>query len=558
MALLAFTVVCLLALRNHGAQMGLTNDNLTALFHAHQIRERGVGQLLRINWARIPSLIPDYAIAATADQLGAGVEEKMRLSRQLQAGLGIGSVVLLLRAGLWKRSSAWILLPLACYGSLLLLSPGFRQLALMATLPVNHGGNWITTSAFLFLVLQAPTTGGGRRTGFQVGVALLAFLATFSNRLFLLTAVLPLLLIRIAPSRLLPYRLQFPSLGSLSSGSLAGGLAGCVLYLIVPHQCSDNLVGTTNLGALAAVMDAHQAAILVLLTPCLIWIAYRVSFGRWRGSLDGGQARGLLLGDNLLLMACGSALIYPWIARGEADAIYLRYLLTPILLAPCLVCLAMQRTWQNIGPRPAPRMKPTILGVMLGGLAMAGSNFTSATEISPREENPADRALLQAIPRLVQTHCGGPDCVILTSNPPFHSLRLHLELADRGIDVLEVSGQGDPLVFWMGRSDFYKGQAFTPEEPSRGLLGSRLIAASLEQSRSLRASLGKPIQTIRVDDAGHVVLIYPNARKIREKAAVFFASQSQLPFCVPNNTRQALLHWRALMRSAMNGSSQSS
>jgi hypothetical protein len=558
MALLAFTAVCLLALWNHGAQTGLTNDNLTALFHAHQIREHGLGQLLRINWARIPSLVPDYAIAATADQLGGRVEEKMRLSRLLQAGLGIGSVVLLLRVGLWKRSRPWILLPLACYGSLLLLSPGFRQLALMATLPVNHGGNWITTSAFLALVLQAPASGRRRHTFFQVAVGSLALLATFSNRLFLLTAVLPLLLIRSAPSRLLRYRLRLPSLGSLSGWSLAGGLAGCVLYLIVPHQCTDNLVGTTHLGALAAVMRAHQAAILLLLTPCLIWITHRVSLGGWRWSLDGEEARGLLLGDSLLLMACGSALVYPWIARGEADGIYLRYLLTPMLLAPCLVCLAIRRTWQHTGLNPTRRMRPTLIGAMLGGLAMAGNNFAPATELSPRAENPADRALLQAIPSLVRTHCGGPDCVILTSNPPFHSLRLHLELAGRGIHVLEVSGQGDPLVFWMGRSDFYEGQAFAPKDPSRGLRASHLIAANAEQSLSLRASLGEPKQTIRLDDTGHVVLVYPDARAIREKAAVFFASQSQLPFCVPNSTRQALLRWRALVRRAMVGTRQAS
>ncbi|MFN9623613.1 MAG: hypothetical protein ACK587_12410 [Cyanobacteriota bacterium] len=554
MACFSFTALCLLTLLSHGAHSGLTNDNLTALFHAHQIREHGLGQLLRINWARIPSLLPDYAIAATADQLGGRVEEKVRLSCLLQAGLGIGSVALLLRAGFGKRPSAWILPPLACYGSLL-LSPGFRQLALMATLPVNHGGNWITTSVFLALILQAPATGRRRPTGIQVAVGLLALLATFSNRLFLLTALLPLLLIRIAPFRLLRYRLQLSSPGSLG-WSLAGGLAGCGLYLIVPHQCTDNLVGTTNPGALVAVMSAHQAAILLLLTPCLIWIAYRVSLGRWRWSLEGEQARGLLLGDSLLLMVCGSALLYPWISRGETDAIYLRYLLTPMLLAPCLVCLAIQRTWQHTGPSSVRWMRPTIVGAMVGGLALSGRNFASATEISPRAENPADRALLRAIPSLVRTHCGGPDCVILASNPPFHSLRLHLELAERGIHVLEVSGQGDPLVFWMGRSDFYEGQSFTPKDPSRGLRASHLIAANAEQSRSLRASLGEPKQTIRLDDTGHVVLVYPDARAIREKAAVFFASQSQLPFCVPNRTRQALLRWRALLRPVMVGSLQ--
>jgi hypothetical protein len=220
MACFSFTALCLLTLLSHGAHSGLTNDNLTALFHAHQIREHGLGQLLRINWARIPSLLPDYAI-------------------------------------------------------------------------------------------------------------------------------------------------------------------------------------------------------LLLLTLCLIWIAYRVSLGRWRWSLEGEQARGLLLGDSLLLMVCGSALLYPWISRGE-----------------------------------------------------------------------------------------------------------------------------------------YEGQSFTPKDPSRGLRASHLIAANAEQSRSLRASLGEPKQTIRLDDTGHVVLVYPDARTIREKAAVFFASQSQLPFCVPNRTRQALLRWRALLRPVMVGSLQ--
>lgn len=464
-ALLAFTVVCLSALWKNGAQTGLTNDNLTALFHVHQIRERGLGQLLRINWARIPSLVPDYVIAATADQLGGRVAEKMRLSCLLQAGLGIVSVGWLLRAGFWKRSSGWILLPLACYGSLLLLSPGFRQLAVLASLPVNHGGNWITTAVGLALVLQAPAHSPGHLSGFRGAGAVLALLATFSNRLFLLTAVLPPLLIRLAPSRHLRYRRQLPSSLSLTGWMLAGGLAGCVLYLIVPHQCSDHLVGTTNLEALAAVMRAQRAALLMLLTPCLIWIACRLSLGCGRRALDGDQARGLLLGDSLLLMACGSALAYPWLTRGEADAIYLRYLLTPLLLAPCLVALAIQRTWRHTGARPVRGMKPVTAGLMLGGLAMAGSRFASATPITSQTENPADRALLQAIPSLVQTHCGGPDCVILTSNPPFHSLRLQLELADRGIDVLEVSGQGDPLIFWMGRSDFYAGQTFRPGDP---------------------------------------------------------------------------------------------
>ncbi|MEB3242540.1 MAG: hypothetical protein VKO44_02795 [Cyanobacteriota bacterium] len=541
----------MLALHQHGTQAGLTNDNLTALFHVHQMRESGLGQLLRINWARIPSLIPDYAIAATADQLGRSVRDKMTISCLLQAGLGISSVVLLLRAGLRKHSGAWLLLLLACYGIPLLLSPGFQQLAMLATLPVNHGGNWITTAVFLALVVQAPACGLRSHTGVLVAVASLAFLATFSNRLFLLTAVLPPLLIHFAPARHLRYRLRIPSLGSLTGWSLAGGLVGCLLYLIVPHQCSDHLVGTRNLEALAAVLGAHRAAILFLLTPCLIWIGHRVSLGRGRWPPDGEQARGLLLGDSLLLMLCGFTLIYPWLARGEVDAIYLRYLLTPMLLAPCLAALAIQLTWQHTGPGRAGWRKPASVGVMLGGLALAGNGFAGAQQISPRAENPADRALLQALPSLMRLSCDGPDCVILTSNPPFHSLRLQLELAERGLRVLEVSGHGDPLVFWMGRSDFYKNQVFVPEDPFRRLRSSRLLATSLEQSRSLRASLGNPIQTIRLDDAGHVVLLYPDERRIREKAAVFFASQRQLPFCVPDSIRQPLLRWRSLVRQVM-------
>ncbi len=61
-ALIAFTALCLLGVKDHAAHIGLTNDNLPALFHAHQVREQGLGQLPRINWARIPSLVPDYAI----------------------------------------------------------------------------------------------------------------------------------------------------------------------------------------------------------------------------------------------------------------------------------------------------------------------------------------------------------------------------------------------------------------------------------------------------------------------------------------------------------------
>ena len=121
-ALIVFTALGLLGIKDHAAQIGLTNDNLTALFHGHQVWELGLGHLPRINWARIPSLVPDYAIAAIADQLGPRLEEKVTLSCLLQAGLGIGSVALL---------------PLACYGGLLLLSPDIRQHAFMASLPVN-------------------------------------------------------------------------------------------------------------------------------------------------------------------------------------------------------------------------------------------------------------------------------------------------------------------------------------------------------------------------------------------------------------------------------------
>ena len=530
--------------------IGLVNDNLTALYHAHQIHADGIGQLIRINWARIPSLIPDYFIATAADQFGKTLAQKLTLSCLLQAWLGISSIYLLLRASRSSPSNGLVAIAFASYGSLLFLSSGFRQLAVVASLPVNHGGNWITTSFFLaWLIFFFSANKASSRV--QVATAIFAMLATFSNRLFLLTALLPPLLICIAPIPQLRYRIEIPSLGPLIKNSMLGALAGWLLYLVSPHQCSDSLIGTTNFNAIGNVIRANQGAIIFLLIPCLSWIAVRTLIAPCNSATKTQNSRILFLGDSLLLMACCSVLAYPSISRGEPDAIYLRYIITPIMLAPLLLSFSIIFYPPKTFSHPSKRLKQVMMVSIMAISAVAGINFSEAAELKNRPMT-ADRALLQALPKIMREHCNGPECVILTSNPPFNALRINLELEHSGVKALEISGHGDPLIFWMSRSDHYNNKSFNKKDPSRALLSSRIIATSQQQISSLVSSLGKPIKSLRLDDSGTVLLIYSDSRSAHSKAVVFFKSQSQLPFCIPNNTREFLLKTRSLLQSIKN------
>ena len=530
--------------------IGLVNDNLTAIYHAHQIHADGIGQLIRINWARIPSLIPDYFIATAADQFGTTLAQKLTLSCLLQACLGISSIYLLLRASRSSPSNGLASIALASYGSLLFLSSGFRQLAVVASLPVNHGGNYITTSFFLAWLVFFLFSANKASSRVQVATAIFAILSTFSNRLFLLTALLPPLLICIAPIPQLRYRIEIPSLGPLIKNSMLGAMAGWLLYLVSPHQCSDSLVGTTNLNAIGNVIRANQGAIIFLLIPCLSWIAVRTLIAPCNIATKTQNSKILFLGDSLLLMVCCSVLAYGWISRGEPDAIYLRYILTPIMLAPLLLSFSIIHYLPKTFTHPSKLLKQVMTVSIISISAIAGINFSEAAELKYRPLN-ADRALLQAIPKMIKEHCDGPDCVILTSNPPFNALRINMELEHSGVKALEISGHGDPLIFWMSRSDHYKDKSFHKKDPSRALLSSRIIATNQQQISSLVSSLGKPIQSLPLDDPGTVLLIYSDSRSAHSKAVVFFKSQSQLPFCVPNSTRESLLRLRSLLQSIM-------
>lgn len=545
---ISFFIISLQGVQEHAATYALNNDNITALFHIEQAAEQGLAHLLRINWARIPSLLPDYGVAAVANHLGSSLNQKFVLSCLLQSCLGIVSVYLLLRSVMPKRNIDWILIPLLSYGGLLMASSGFRQLALLATLPVNHGGNWITTSLFLAYLLNrigkirsvAPIT--------EVAIAMLAMAATFSNRLFVLTALLPPLLIQWAPPQLVPYRKKLFPLRKMMGSATVGAMLGCLVYFLLPHQCSDNLAGTFDVREIISVLATRHGAIALLLIPAMMWMAFRLTCTNALDLRNSDIARRYLLGDCMLLMLVASGLVYPWIARGEADAIYLRYLLTPVMLAPALIALTVLGVFSIHYPATLPH-RAAITTMALAGTIGFGSVFVADSGLNRSFLDLADKSLLRKLPTIIRQHCGGGPCVILATNPPFNALRLNLEMAGSGNRVLEVSGHGDPLIFWMSRSDYYREGQFHRSDPSKGLIVSNLIATGKDQLSSVENSLGMPSGLITLDRAGHVLLTYSSDERVRQKAKLYFASQSQLPFCIPNNIRESLLKLRTFLRS---------
>ncbi len=175
----------------HNVQWG--DEPLIVFDHISQIKNGA--SISSLNYARIPSLFPDYILAYITGFFAPSIRHQYFWFTLLTGGLQI-----LMMSGLVKQITKSNLI----YSSLLVSTVGYTLGAIneniafnlsFARYPVNHGGNLILVllAANLFLTSNSLPS-RGLRLIMPAGQAAINFFAIISNRIFVPQATIPLII----------------------------------------------------------------------------------------------------------------------------------------------------------------------------------------------------------------------------------------------------------------------------------------------------------------------------------------------------------------------------
>lgn len=419
---------------------GLDNDHLIIFDHWHQLF---AGSLRPWQWvfARIPSLFPDYGLGLI---LAAWIPTKHApefLTYYWVAQFGLIAALQLvlawMLAGEGRRSvavTAVALLGLLAAGML----PGYSFALMMAGLPVNHGGNAINTLGALAFFVAAKGRFQMRSQSFALLFAV-GLLAGFSNRMFLLQ-FLPALGLVLLASRFCECRRKIWL--ALLAGS---GFGGVVLYAAVIHQCADPTVGTTASRWLAAL-----SGLGMLSTSGAWWVFVMGLAGSAlilsRFPRDSGP--GFLALFYISLVAVSLAVFV--VLTPDAETVYLRYLLSPLLLSTVPLALAL-----------APLKRPAYSLLVLAALASSSLLALQPARISRAAFPALDERHQWAVKTLSRQRLSHEN--VLAASPAWESRALALALGMPG-SVLGVSTDGNPMLWFHSREEYLQetGSIYAP------------------------------------------------------------------------------------------------
>ena len=227
----------------------LDNDHLAPLDYLGLVFSRGM-DFKDILHARIPSLFPDFVIQGLAMSWSGVTLAAFSWAYLLQLGAGLG-LAFLLSVLLSGVSEVKKIFSFSLVLVVVLLVPSVvRDTLFLSGFPARHGGNWINTALAMSLsiVLLGGRLGGWKKAGAWFALSAVVASSVFSNRLFVVSYVMPWLVSLLAASTLAYVSGRSGEFGFSINAKrfvpslLLGSALGFLGYLAVMHQCHE--VGT--------------------------------------------------------------------------------------------------------------------------------------------------------------------------------------------------------------------------------------------------------------------------------------------------------------------------
>ena len=465
-------------------------DNEKLLPFDHLYLANAGASLLTFNLARIPSLAPDYGLAWLMQGFWNDIRQQylgyLILQSCIQLALGSWIVQQIARLGSLPSLAIFATVSYAL-GS---ISPAWATNHSLAALPLNHGGNLCLVLLIFALSLKAVL--GTQSRSLSIGLGLSVLVASLSNRISVLQAVLPAFLLFALPELTPVCRRNRQQICIWIASCTGLGLVLSKLALKTgctpPLQWNwDDLA--RHLSRLFSLQPWHLGLGFWITINLLLCIGLF-----WKSEQTAAKAYGFLIGSSSVL----SLLLYPFILsnQGLSDD-NLRYLLPTLSSIPITASLfigfALRRhsSWTN----------PFCIGCALA-LSIVVLNPESPfgqvkqfTNAFLQWENPYSQFLRENLPE------GG---AVLTASDGNYLLSSRSLKAGTnwGIHVSQIASNGNPNPWDQGKAEFFENQS------NKTLRRYNAILIPSKDHDQAMLWYGKPKQIIENQELGVELGIY--------------------------------------------------
>jgi len=556
----------------------LNNDHLIPFDHLRLLfGSQSIG-LFDLVIARIPSVFPDYLIAALTSP--ANADWNLRLS--LYWHITIVLCVLFLLFVAWRVSRVAAKGPVgfvttcaASFGALCLLFPSYREIIFYSGFPIYHGGNFINVAISLALVLEivSLSISGSvlslRAKPTRIPRAVLyglVFFGSFSNRMYIVQFVIPVALtylLFLGRSNFLPENILHRSrgLGRIVLFVITASLLGYLSYNFSIHQCTDVHVTASQQVFASHIERMNSRGLVVFSCSLFAVLGFRLLYSSLKCSPPLGpqgyaQLSRAYLSSFFLISVAGNVLVF-YLASIDEWSGYSRYLITaaywfPVVIAlvfePALSTLFQSCFTGNNGHAASSTShnfsnpeNSAFHYLVLGTVALITAYSIHSFFISVGQRANAVKSSHPAPVQWVQTVLGQhglENSLGYVADPPFESRALYA-LSESTLRSLSISTDGNPLIFPHSREEYLtrdarKNRSLSPSP--NDVLAPAWVLASPANTDRLFQKYGKPVSILGCDQENACLYQFDSSKVARSVSAFLSTWKVDQYRCLDNNS----------------------
>lgn len=551
----------------------LNNDHLIPFDHLRLLFDPQSIGLFDLVIARIPSVFPDYLIAALTSPASADWNTRLSLYWHISIVLCVFTMLFVAWRVSRVASKAPVLFVMTCavsFGALCLLFPSYREIIFYSGFPIYHGGNFfnVAISFAAALALVSLSISGSRAGSTRISRAVLSgvvFLGTFSSRMYVVQFVVPVALtylLFLSRSKTLPVNILHRSrgLGRLVVFMIMAALLGYLGYNFSIHQCTDVHVTASQHVFVSHVERMNSRGLIVLSCALLSILGLRSlhsSLQYSQPSRSHGYVRlaQAFLTCFFLLSVAGTVTVF-YIAAVDEWSGYSRYLITaaywlPVAIAlvfePALSSLFQRLSIENDGDvaSQAPHyfsnaQYPAFRFLVIGMLALVAAYSVNSLFSSVGQRALALKSLHSAPVHWVQTVLGQhglENSLGYVADPPFES-RAFYALSEGTLRSLSISTDGNPLIFPHSREEYLtrdarRNRSLSPS-PSDVLLPAWVLASQSNTDR-LFQKYGEPVSVLGCDQENACLYQFDSSKIARSVSGFLSTWKLDQYRCIDNN-----------------------
>jgi len=478
-------------------------------------------------FSRLPSLFPDLFLASIVQSTFHPVLTQHSIVAFLILNIIAISTIVIVYSSLFTRQLSTSLL-------VALLSLSFLHRALPFTnyiyLPIHHGGNVFNTFAALTLYLNIYRFTSQKRSILaSLNAALLYVLfslATFSNKLFIFSALIPIL---CCPSFPLSRRNRLPRYQKTITviGLFVVALSFTISLPLT--QGRDDLRVTTSsliphLFHTFTTSSAILPLLIILFFDLVLLFCLKTLHRQEYRSLDPLLWRTSVITFLSAVLTTSAGLMIS-VANNTYDIS--RYLLSPIALSVVLTSVLLLRLLHTLFKSKPIFIQFSFLILLIFCLfpsPLHPNNFKPSSQLLTKE-----MALIDLIKSEPPISPFG-----FATSPPWHATTL-TALSDSSLTIREVSSDGNPLFWHLWKGSFVNDQGYLRLLSGKALVERDILPFSFvvtgpEESSLIKPFFGSPSRSIYCQNVGYNCLHYYNEpSSLMNNTAIFINTYGLRP-----------------------------